>query len=158
MGDATLHVGRLADFWEVRQAERDEAVLHGILATHHRHYARNTAYRNTVAARGVGPRAAAADLSRLLRPTSQTFKSYIELLGTPFPQDEPRGFGDWLADQLSVDLPRDRLRGLRSSYRSLEALLHAVEQMFSDFGLELLTSSGTSGRPLSSRAIEEART
>ena len=146
MGDAALSTGKLADFWDATEAKRDEAVLHGILATHHQHYVRNTAYRNAVAARGVGPRAVAADLSRLLRPTSQTFKSYIELLGTPFPQDEPRGFGEWLADQLSVDLPRDRLRGLRSSYRSLEALLRAVEETFADFGLELLTSSGTSGR------------
>jgi hypothetical protein len=143
---ATLNADTLAGFWEATEAERDQAVLNGILVTHSHHYARNNAYRNAVAARGVGPRAAPADLPRLLRPTSQTFKSYIELLGTPFPQDDPRGFGEWLVDQLSVDLPRNRLRGLGSSYRSVETLLLAVEAIFSDFGLELLTSSGTSGR------------
>ncbi len=136
----------LAGFWSIPEAEREKKVLRGILATHSWHYARNTAYRNAVAARGVGPRAAVDDLSRLLRPTSQTFKSYIDLLGTPFPQDKARDFGEWLIDQLSVDLPADRLRRLGSSYRSLEALLQAIEYLFSDYALELLTSSGTSGR------------
>jgi len=141
-----LSTETLSDFWSLTEPERDQTVLQGIRATHSWHYARNTAYRNAVTARGVGPRAESGDLPRLLRPTSQTFKSYIDLLGTPFPQDEPRGFGEWLADQLSIDLPRDRLRGLRSSYRSLEALLQAIEHAFSDLDLELLTSSGTSGR------------
>ncbi len=136
----------LAGFWSPTETEREKTVLRGILATHSWHFERNTAYRNVVAARGVGPRAGAADLSRLLRPTSQTFKSYIDLLGTPFPQDEARGFGEWLIDQLSVDLPADRLRRLGSSYRSLEAMLQAIEYVFSDYDLELLTSSGTSGR------------
>jgi hypothetical protein len=136
----------LADFWAMTETERDRTVLDGILAAHAWHYERNTAYRNAVAARGVGPRAAEADLPRLLRPTSQTFKSYIDALGTPFPQDEPRGFVTWLADQLSVELPADHLDRFRSSYRSLETLLRAIEQAFSDLGLELLTSSGTSGR------------
>ncbi|MFH1834162.1 MAG: hypothetical protein ABH877_03975, partial [bacterium] len=85
-------------------------------------------------------------LPRLLRPASLTFKSYIDELGTPFPQDDPRGFVAWLAEQLSIGLPRERIDQFRSRYRSLEALLQAVEHVYSDLGLEFLTSSGTSGR------------
>ena len=125
MAHTALNSESLSAFWGAEEAEHAKVVLDGILATHARHYARNTAYRSAVAARGVGPRALPADLPRLLRPTSQTFKSYIELLGTPFPQDRPRAFGDWLADQLSIDLPRDRLHKLGASYGSLEALLQA---------------------------------
>jgi hypothetical protein len=136
----------LADFWALSDAERDKTVLEGILDSHAWHYQRNQSYRHAVSARGVGPRAQPVDLPRLLRPTSQTFKSYIDLLGTPFPQDDPRGFLEWLSAQLSVELPRDRLARFNTRYRSLEALLSAIEHVFSDLGLELLTSSGTSGR------------
>ncbi len=94
----------------------------------------------------MGPQAGPLDLPRLLRPTSQTFKSYIDLLGTPFPNDDPEGFLEWLAAQLSVELPRNRMARFKTRYRSLEALLSAIERVFSDLGLELLTSSGTSGR------------
>jgi hypothetical protein len=135
----------LADFWSIPEASREDLLLGGILAAHCRHYALNTAYRNTVAARGVGPRAQTDELPRLLRATSQAFKSYIDILGTPFPQDRPAEFVDWLADQLSVDLRAERRR-FRSRYRSLEALLSAIERAFADLGLEMLTSSGTSGR------------
>jgi hypothetical protein len=136
----------LADFWTFSDAERDEAVLQGVLDAHSWHYQRNLSYRRTVSARGVSPWAQPTDLPRLLRPTSQTFKSYIDLLGTPFPQDDPGGFLEWLSAQLSLDLPRDRTTRFDSRYQSLEALLRAIERVFSDLGLELLTSSGTSGR------------
>jgi hypothetical protein len=136
----------LADFWALSHAERDKAVLEGIFDAHAWHYQRNVSYRHAVSARGVGPRARPADLPRLLRPASQTFKSYIDVLGTPFPQDDPRGFLEWLTAQLSVDLPPDRVARFNSRYQSLEALLRAIERVFSDLGLELLTSSGTSGR------------
>jgi hypothetical protein len=126
--------------------ERARTVLDGVFAAHTTHYERNAAYRNAVAARGVGPEAGTVDLPRLLRATSQTFKSYIDVLGTPFPEDQPRRFVEWLAYQLSVPLPRDRFDRFRSRYRSLESLLQAVERVFADLGLELLTSSGTSGR------------
>lgn len=136
----------LADFWDIAEAERDRLVLDGIVAAHAWHYQRNTAYRTVVAARGVGPRAKATDLPKLLRPASQTFKSYIDALDTPFPHDDPRGFVDWLAAQLSVDLPKERLLRSARRYRSLEALLASVESACSGLGLEILTSSGTSGR------------
>jgi hypothetical protein len=135
----------LADFWSIPEAERQELLLRGILNAHNYHYERNTAYRNTVAARGVGPRVTPAELPRLLRTTSQAFKSYIDILGTPFAQDQAAGFVEWLADHVSVDL-RNRPHRLRPRYRSLEGLLKAIEHAYSDLGLEMLTSSGTSGR------------
>jgi len=134
----------LADFWSMGEAEREESLLRNITAAHAYHFERNTAYRNTVAARGVGPRARSAELPRLLRATSQAFASYVDILGTPFPQDQPAGFAEWLAEQVSVDLhPRHHFR---SRYRSLERLLRVVERAYSGSGLELLTSSGASGR------------
>ncbi len=97
------------------QAARDEALLEGIAAAHAFHFERNTAYRNTVAARGVGRSIQPGEMPRLLRSTSQAFSSYIDALGTPFPQDRPAAFADWLADQVSVDLQPDEHR-LRDRY------------------------------------------
>jgi hypothetical protein len=72
------------------------------------------------------------------------FTSYIDILGTPFPQDQPAGFAEWLAEQVSGELrPQHHFR---SRYRSLERLLRVVERAYSGPGLELLTSSGASGR------------
>jgi hypothetical protein len=143
---AKLQQTELPGFWALSDDARDGAVLQGILDVHARHYQRNPSYRHAVSARGVGPQARSIDLPRLLRPTSQTFKSYIDVLGTPFPQDDPGGFLNWLAAHLSIDLPRERFTRFNSRYQSLEALLRAIEAIFSDLGLELLTSSGTSGR------------
>ena len=74
----------LADFWDMERADRERRLVDGILAAHARHYQKNLAYRRAVSARGVGPEAKPEDLPRLLRLTSQTFKSYIEVLGLPF--------------------------------------------------------------------------
>ena len=137
---------QLADFWDMPAAQRGETVLAGVARAHAWHLERNRAYRRVMSARGVGEEMAAADLPRLLRPTAQTFKSYIEVLGTPFPHDRPRAFLEWLADQLSLELPRERFSRFRPRYRSLEAFLRAIEREYSDLGLEVLTSSGTSGR------------
>jgi hypothetical protein len=136
----------LESFWTISPAERDSILLDAILKTHAWHYQRNNAYRHIVTARGVGPTARKEELPRLLRPTAQTFKSYIDVLGTPFPQDLPQAFLNWLADQLSVDLPRERFSQFRDRYRSLEALLLDIERVYADFGFEVSTSSGTSGR------------
>ena len=136
----------LASFWSLTPGQREAVLLDGILQTHAWHFTRNRAYQQTVAARGVGPSLDAGALARVLRPTSQTFKSYIDLLGTPFPQDRPLEFLGWLADQLSIELPRARFGRFRPRYGSLEALLRAIEAIFADLGLEILTSSGTSGR------------
>ena len=100
----------LADFWTLSEAEREEVLLRGITEAHAYHFERNTAYRNTVAARGIGPWVSPAELPRLLRATSLAFKSYIDILGTPFPQDEPAGFVEWLAEQVSVDMRVDKHR------------------------------------------------
>ena len=135
----------LADFWNMDEAARDDLLLQGIAATHAYHFERNTAYRNTVAAHGVGPWAPPSELHRLLRSTSLAFKSYIDVLGTPFPQDRATGFFHWLIEQVSVDL-RVGARRPRPRYRSLEGLLKAVERTYPGLGLEALTSSGTSGR------------
>lgn len=99
---------QLGDFWTMSPAQRESILLQAIAETHARHYACNKAYRHTVAARGVGAAITRADLPRLLRPTAQTFKSYVDILGTPFPQTRPHAFLNWLADQLSVELPQER--------------------------------------------------
>ena len=136
----------LVSFWDMPADQREAILLDGILQAHAWHFERNRAYRQTVSARGVGPTLDAAALARVLRPTAQTFKSYIDLLGTPFPQDRPLAFLDWLAAHLSIELPRARFSQFRPTYGSLEALLRAIEVIFADLGLEILTSSGTSGR------------
>jgi len=153
-----LHNHELADFWTMSPAQRTTTLLQAIAATHAWHYERNRAYQQTVAARGVGatidlvdgstgrPNGGQANLlPRLLRPTAQTFKSYIDLLGTPFPQDRPRAFADWLLDQISIDPAQDSAL-FQERYGSLEALLQDVERVYAEFGFEILTSSGTSGR------------
>jgi hypothetical protein len=137
---------RLDAFWSMSVAQRESILLSAIAEVHALHYERNTAYRRTVSARGIGPRINRNHLPRLLRPTSQTFKSYIEILGTPFPQDRPYDFLHWLAEQISVELPKERFACFRPRYRSLEALLQDIERIFKDLGLEVSTSSGTSGR------------
>lgn len=136
----------LADFWDFSPEQRKAALLGAILEGHTWHYNRNRAYRDTVSARGVGPSASISEMPRLLRPTAQTFKSYIDLLGTPFPQDRPEAFLAWVADQISIELPRQRFAQFRKRYASLEALLQDLEHIYADFGLEVSTSSGTSGR------------
>jgi hypothetical protein len=135
----------LADFWSMDETEREDLLLRGIAAAHTYHFEHNTAYRNTVAPRGVGPWVPPDEMSRLLRTTSQAFKSYIDILGTSFPQDRPTEFIDWLAEQVSVDM-RAGSRRLHSRYRSLEGLLKAVDHAYAGLGLKMLTSSGTSGR------------
>jgi len=136
----------LRDFWQMGPAGREAALLEGIATVHRLHYEHNEAYRRTVAARGVGPDAPMGDLSLLLRATANTFKSYVDVLGTPFPEEDAHGFLNWMARQVPVPLTADRIRNLRRSYRSLESLLKATEREFSDLGLRFLTSSGTSGR------------
>jgi hypothetical protein len=135
-----------ADFWTISPAERGPILLDAIARTHAWHYRRNAAYRRMAETRAVGEQLGGQDLARMLRPTAQTFKSYIGVLGTAFPQDRPAAFLEWLADQLSVELPRERFAQFRHKYPSLERLLQDFEEIYSDFGFEVTTSSGTSGR------------
>jgi hypothetical protein len=134
-----------SDFNNHPRAWRAEALMTAIVAAHAYHFDRNVAYRKAVAARGVGPALRPGDLPRILRPAALTFKSYTDVIG-PFPQDDPVGFLRWLNDQLSCPLPEDRRGSLRRRYPSLEALLCAVERLYTDMGLEIVTSTGTSGR------------
>ncbi|MFM8322106.1 MAG: hypothetical protein ACKOC5_14435, partial [Chloroflexota bacterium] len=136
---------RMADFWGLPAEVARQAILQATLETHAWHFARNPAYRRAVESHGAGPQAGADDRPRLLRPTAQTFKGYIDLVG-PFPQQKPQPFLAWIADQLSIDLPRERFSGFKARYPSLEALLSDFERIYSDLGLEICTSSGTSGR------------
>lgn len=136
----------LADFWAMPPEEREPIILQAIVQTHTWHYERNRAYRRLVESRGLGDELGREDLARVLRPTAQTFKSYIGVIGTPFPQERPRAFLAWLADQLSVELPRERFERFRPRYPSLEKLLRDFEAVYDDLGFEVTTSSGTSGR------------
>ena len=136
----------LRDFWSIPPEQRTCIILKAISAVHSWHYEHNPAYRYTVTARGVGEAVEDSDFPRLLRPTAQTFKSYIDILSTPFPNDKPQAFLNWMADQLSIELPRERFAHFRKRYSSQEGLLVDFERIFSDFRLHVLTSSGTSGR------------
>jgi hypothetical protein len=136
----------LSEFYAIPPGARDRILLDAIHESHAWHFARNASYRATMSARGVGDRISPEQLPRLLRTSAITFKGYIEQLGTPFPQDHPQRVLAWLADQLSFELPTARGALLRSSYSTLEGLLAAIEALFSDAGLEIVTSSGTSGR------------
>jgi len=136
----------LSDFWEIPWAQRTQILEDAIRETHAWHYLRNPAYRGTLSARGVGESITPSEVSMLLRPTAQTFKSYIDLIGTPFPQDKPRDFLEWLNDQLSIELPVERFDQFRDKYDSLEGLLSAIESSYADYSMEVITSSGTSGR------------
>lgn len=86
-------------------------------------------------------------LWRVLRPTSQTFKSYIDLLGTPFPQDRPLEFLGLVGGSALHRTTARALQPLSPADGSLEALLRAIEAIFADLGLEILTSSGPLGEP-----------
>jgi hypothetical protein len=150
--EISLLRAELKNFWSSAPEALQAALVEAVCATHAWHYERNAAYRQAVSARGVGATVDPANgpgrelLPRLLRPTAQTFKSYIDVLGTPFPQERPQAFLEWLAFHLSLPLPRDRLARFRSGYASLEALLRDVETIYEEFGFEISTSSGTSGR------------
>jgi hypothetical protein len=125
-------------------AARGPVLERGVLDAHRLHYARNVAYRRTLRARGVGETANADALHLLLRPATLTFKGYVDAVG-PFPQEAPREFFLWLDDQVSIALPSARAGGLRRRYLTMEGLLAAVERLCAGVGLEMLTSSGTSG-------------
>ena len=136
----------MADFWEMTRLQRKQVLLEAIQTAHAWHFERNKAYRTMLASRRAGSSSSAGELPLLLRPTAQTFKSYIDILGTPFPNEFPRPFLEWLADQLSIELPRERFDLFNARYPNLESFLHDIESIYRDFGLEILTSSGTSGR------------
>jgi hypothetical protein len=142
---------RLADFWQIPPPSRPEILFQAIQASHAWHFTHNPAYHDALSARRVGAEISPQDLPRLLRPTSQTFKSYIDILGTPFPQDQPRRFMAWLIDHHSLQttgdlVPDERIGQLKERYPSLEALLRDIECLYTDLGIEIITSSGTSGR------------
>ena len=137
----------LSDFYSIQPARRDKILLDAIHERHAWHYARNSGYRATVSARGVGANLRPGQLPRLLRVSAITFKGYIEQLGTFFPQDQPRRFLEWLAGLLSFELPSGRAVRLDHRYSTLEGLLAAIEALYADdLGLEIVTSSGTSGK------------
>ena len=126
--------------------QRQERLLDAVFETHQWHFSRNQAYRLAVESKGVGESIDQSELARLLRPTAHVFKSYIDLLKTPFPESHPQEFLKWLVGNLSIEIPEERLRQFKSRYPSLEAFLQAIERNFSDLGFVIGTSSGTSGK------------
>ena len=81
----------------------------------------------------------------MLRPAGITFKGYADWVGM-FPEETPRAFVEWLREQISCELPLDRLDAWPARFATLEALLVSLERTYQDLGLEIVTSSGTSGR------------
>jgi hypothetical protein len=126
--------------------EREVVLLNAITETHAWHYHRNIAYRRLVESRNVGPELRSWELARVLRPTAQTFKSYVGAIGTAFPEERPAAFLAWLADHLSIELPRQRFGEFQNRYPTLEKFLLHIEAVYRDLGFEVTTSSGTSGR------------
>lgn len=137
-------VVRFDEFVDRAPAERSSVLARAIAEAHGRHFQANAAYRACVAARGVGERVEPQHFARLLRPASLTFKSYVDVTG-PFPQDCPALFVGWLQDHLSVPLPFCAA-ALASRYKTFEGLLGAIETALTTHGIEIVTSSGTSGR------------
>jgi hypothetical protein len=136
----------MIEFFEIPPIQRQAQLLQAIFETHAWHYPRNQAYRRAVAAKGVGASITENHLARVLRPTAHVFKSYIDILETPFPENQPQAFLQWLAGNLSIEIPADCLRGFKQHYTSLEAFLQAIEYNFQDLGFVIGTSSGTSGK------------
>lgn len=136
----------LEDFFDIPPRQRLNILLTRIKQSHNYHYSRNSAYRRAVQAKGVHESITEDDLVRILRPTSQVFKSYIDILGTPFPHHQPESFIRWLGDNFSIELPPERLSHFKEKYSTLEDFLSAIESVYSDLGFEIGTSSGTSGR------------
>lgn len=135
----------IAGIFAMSAEQRRDFLVAAIGEAHSYHYQHNAAYRRTVNARGVGLYCKPTDLARLLRPAALTFKSYADLVG-PFPQDDPLAFLRWLNDQLSLPLEPARWPMFRRRYSSLEALLCDIERIYADLGLQIVTSTGTSGR------------
>jgi len=133
-------------FYGMSPGQRDEMLVDGIREQHAWHFERNRAYRRTVELRGLGGDVEERDLPGLLRVSAITFKSYIRQEGILFPQAEPQRFLRWLQDHISLPLPEERFGGFRRRYPSLESLFRAVESTFADLRLEMVTSSGTSGK------------
>ena len=144
--DAVAKRPALTDFFDLPVGERQELLLGAIFETHRWHYPRNQAYRRAVESKNVGESVSENQLARLLRPTAHVFKSYIDLLASPFPEFHPQEFLNWLMDNLSIEIPTERLREFKTRYRSLEAFLRAIEGNFADLGFVIGTSSGTSGK------------
>lgn len=136
----------LMDFFEIPATQRLDTLLCAIIETHQWHYPRNRAYRRAVEAKGVGESITESHLARILRPTAHVFKSYIDVLPTPFPEYHPRAFLQWLDENLSIEIPSGRIQGFKASYPSLETFLQAIERHFNDLGFVIGTSSGTSGK------------
>ena len=134
----------LESFYSIPNQELQTILAEAICQEHAFHYERNAAYRRTVSGRGISLRICQADFASLLRPAALTFKEYIERIG-PFPQDHPVEFLTWLQDQVSIQLPGTHRASLHRRYASLDALLQAIETSYFDLGLEIVTSSGTSG-------------
>lgn len=135
----------VTSFIEMPLHERQNHLLVAICQAHSYHFQYNFAYQRAVHARGIGPACAAEDFSRLLRPAALTFKSYSDLIG-PFPQDDPLAFLRWLSQQISAPLSPERWPAFRRRYPSLETLLRDIERIYTDIGLQIVTSTGTSGR------------
>ena len=134
----------LERFYSLPPQERKGFLEEAICRVHTYHYERNVAYRRTMLGRGVGPQITVRQFPRLLRLAALTFKEYIEQIG-PFPQNHPAAFDQWLQDQVSISLG-EGLAALRPHYSSIEDLLLAVEARYANLGIEIVTSSGTSGR------------
>jgi hypothetical protein len=139
-------VDTLSEFFDIPMAERQEMLLDAIFEVHQWHYARNRSYRQAVESKGIGERISESNLVRLLRPTAHVFKSYLDHLETPFPENHPQDFLKWLAGILSIEIPEERFQEFKMRYANLESFLQAIEENFANRGFVIGTSSGTSGK------------
>nr|NIV13492.1 hypothetical protein [Fodinibius sp.] len=145
MRELQNNIHEFQDFYTFSPQKRSGILLTAIERTHTYHFKRNTAYRISVSSKGISETISDEEIVRLLRPTSQVFKSYIDIMGTAFPHHKPEAFIGWMEQNLSISLPNNAVK-LKNSYPSLEDFLKFIEVSNSHLGLEIGTSSGTTGR------------
>ena len=102
----------LNSFFDMPVTTRQEMLFDAIFETHKWHISHNQAYRRAVESKGVGELIDESSLVRLLRPTAHIFKSYIDVLETPFPEYHPQDFLTWMAMFIGSTLFNHRGKGL----------------------------------------------
>lgn len=137
---------QLSHFFDMSISQRRDMLLRSIIETHTWHFQINQAYRHAVEAKGIGDSISENDLSRILRPTAHVFKSYVDVLETPFPEHNPRAFLEWMSRNLSIEFPDHKIKAFKPRYPSLESFLVDIERIFANLGFVIGTSSGTSGK------------
>ncbi len=107
-----MHDYALTDFWTMTPPQRETVLLEAIAEAHARHCARNRAYRQTVAARGVGP-----SLDSTKDRTRYTF--YPHMQAVPF-NAGPRLLNRTHSITADVEIPSGGVQGALVSFEGVD--------------------------------------